>query len=167
MKANAEASQQEIVVSLEEFLTVTDCPPEWRNHDLYLFRDGDLVFYVGQSQNAFDRVWEHLRGAFKGRSVVGRFVLCNWPRSMRFTIELLDSKAPRFSSLGDKPDAAERYLIEQLSPCFNEAVNVSATPLPDRYLPPNARIRHLKSLKRMIREAGYAMRLRGNRRPWK
>ena len=63
-------------------LTMTHCPPEWRWHDLYLFRDHDIVFYVGQSYNAFERIWEHLRGGSKGHSKVGRFILCNWTRSM-------------------------------------------------------------------------------------
>jgi hypothetical protein len=146
---------------------MTDCPSEWQRHDLYLFRDDEIVFYVGQSHNAFDRVWEHLRGGYRGRSVVGRFILCNWPHSMKFIIELLNSKSPRFDSVGNSPDAAERHLVEQLSPCFNEAMNTRPTPLPARYAPPNARIRHLKSLKRMIREAGYAMRSESDREPWR
>jgi len=151
-----------VCVPLKQFLATTTCPPEWRRCDLYLLRDDVVVFYVGQSYNAFERVWEHLRGGPKGRSIVGRFVLCNWPRSMRFTVELLSSQSPRFEAVGYDPGAAERYLIEQLAPCFNETLNTSPTPLPGVYLPPTAKIKHLKSLKRLLREAGYATRFERN-----
>ena len=70
-------------VSLKEFLlTEQRCPPEWRPFDLYLFRDDEVVFYVGQSYVAFDRVWRHILDGYKGRSVVGRFIHCNWPASL-------------------------------------------------------------------------------------
>ena len=155
-------ADQCIALPLKRLLIVAECPPDWRAFDLYLFRDDAVVFYVGQSYNAFERVWEHLRGGPKGRSIVGRFVLCNWPRSMRFTVELLSSQSPRFEAVGYDPGAAERYLIEQLAPCFNETLNTSPTPLPGEYLPPSAKVKHLKSLKRLLREAGYATRFERN-----
>ena len=77
-----------IVMPLKRFLIAAECPADWRGFDLYLFRDDDVVFYVGQSYLAYDRVWQHITDGYKARSVVGRFVLCNWPGSMRFTIEL-------------------------------------------------------------------------------
>jgi hypothetical protein len=49
-------------ILLRDFLSLTECPLAWRQYDLYLFRDGDTVFYVGQSYCAYERVWEHLRG---------------------------------------------------------------------------------------------------------
>ncbi len=145
--------QGQIVLPLKEFLTLTHCPPGWAQHDLYLFRDDELVFYVGQSHNAFERVWVHLRDGFKGRSTVGRFVLCNWPRSMHFTVELLHSPAAHLDR-----DAAERRLIEQCAPCFNEALNQRPTSLPSKYAPPSASVRHPRSLKKMMLEADYAVR---------
>jgi hypothetical protein len=72
-----------IAVPLTEFLlTEQHCPPEWRPYDLYLCRDDEVVFYVGQSHVAFDRVWQHILDGFKGRSMLGRFILCNWPASL-------------------------------------------------------------------------------------
>jgi hypothetical protein len=156
----------QVTVPLKKFLTLLDCPPEWRRHDLYLFRDDEVVFYVGQSYHAFERVWEHLRGAFKGRSVVGRFVLCNWPRALKFTVELMSSQSARFEALGNDLDAAERYLIQQFSPCFNEALNDDPTPLPASYSPPHAPVRHPRSLKRMMREAEYAVRAESRKTLW-
>lgn len=156
----------DVGLSLKRFLTLTHCPPEWKQHDLYLFRDDNVVFYVGQSHCAFERVWDHLHGGFKGRSTVGRFVLCNWPRSMRFTIELMHSKAVRFDAVGHHPDAAEQDLIKQLSPCFNEALNDRPTPLPAHYSPPSASIRRPRSLRSMMREAEYALRMESSTEPW-
>jgi hypothetical protein len=82
-------NDQKIVISLKRFLLIEGCPADWKSLDLYLFRDEEVVFYAGQSHLAFARVWEHLLSGFKGHSIMGRFVWCNWPKSMSFTIELL------------------------------------------------------------------------------
>ena len=164
MKPNTEDNQD---ILLRDFLTLSSCPPAWRPYDLYVFRDGDVVFYAGQSYCAFDRVWEHLRGGYKGQSVVGLFVVCNWPRSIRFTVQLLCSRATRFDCVQNDLSAAERYLIEQLSPCFNETLNRTPTPLPEEYAPPTADGRRIRSLRRMIREATHAARLESRHTTWK
>jgi hypothetical protein len=146
----------EIHVPLRKFLTIPDCPPRWKAYNLYLFRDDETVFYVGQSYCAFERVWEHIRGGPHGHAIVGRFVLANWPRSGRFTIELLNALGPRFDTVAHNLDAAERQLIEQFTPCFNVSLNAQPAPLPPGYLAPNANIKYLKNYKRMLREASYA-----------
>ena len=145
-------------LTLKRFLIIPDCPPDWRRFDLYLFRDDAVMFYVGQSHLAFDRVWQHITDGFKGRSVAGRFVLCNWPKSLNFTIELWNSQADRFAGIDRDRSAAERSLIEQYAPCFNETYNLRPTPLPDRYAPPNAPLRCGRSLNKLIREAARAVR---------
>ena len=104
-----------IVLPLKMFLTLTHCPPGWAHYDLYLIRDDDVVFYVGQSHNAFDRVWDHLRDGFKGRSTVGRFVLCNWPHALHFTVELLDSRVESLPPLDPPRQAPARCLRFPLS----------------------------------------------------
>jgi hypothetical protein len=154
------------VILLRDFLTLSRCPPAWRHYDLYLFLNEDDVFYVGQSYCAFDRVWEHLRGGYKGQSVVGLFVVCNWPRSIRFTVQLLCSRAGQFDCVHYDLNAAERYLIEQFSPCFNDVLNRTPRPLPEEYAPPTADGRRIRSLRRMIREATYAGRLESWRTAW-
>ena len=155
---NIQANQRAIAVPLKRFLTLTHCPNEWRRHDLYLVRDDQIVFYVGQSYNAFERVWEHLRGSFKGQSAVGRFILNNWPRALNLTIELLSSRSARFSAVGNDLGAAERFLIARYAPCFNEALNADSTPLPEGYSAPNASVRRPRSLRRMIHDAEQALR---------
>jgi hypothetical protein len=152
----------EISTSLKRFLLIEECPADWKVFDLYIFRDENVAFYVGQSQLAFARVWEHLLGGFHGHSIMGRFVWCNWPRSMRFTIELMSSKSAQFESVGNDLSAAERSLIEQLSPCFNVSLNVQPTPLPSSYLPPNSKFQCSRSLNKLRREAERAVRAEDN-----
>lgn len=142
------------------------CPDDWRSFDLYPARDDEVTFYVGQSQLAFDRVWRHLLDGFKGRSVIGRFILCNWPVSLRFTIELLDSSSEQFRHVNHDLNAAERWLIEQRSPCLNEALNRRPTPLPVRYAPPTAPLRCSRSLLKLKHEARN-MVLQVQRQQWR
>lgn len=151
-------NSENIVISLKRFLLVEQCPEIWKGLDLYLFRDESVVFYVGQSHLAFARVWEHLLSGFKGHSIVGRFVWCNWPKSMSFTIELLSSQSGQFDVVNNELDAAERLLIQHWSPCFNVSLNSQPTPLPDSYLPPNAPFRRRQSLNALIHEAERAVK---------
>ncbi len=146
-----------VTLPLKRFLLIEQCPAEWKHLDLYLFRDETAVFYVGQSHLAFARVWEHLLGGFHGHSIVGRFTWVNWPASMNFTIELLDSHSEQFNSVGNDLNAAERELIQQFSPCFNISLNREPNPLPPKYLPPNAKPRFMRSLNRMRHEAERAI----------
>jgi len=156
---------QKIAISLKRFLLIEECPVEWMGLNLYMFRDEEVVFYVGQSRLAFGRVWEHLLGGFKGHSMMGRFVWCNWPVSLSFTIELMSSHSNDFQALGDDLNAAERYLIQQWSPCFNVSLNSQPTPLPSAYFPHNARLRCSRSLRSLIYQAERAVQIE-NRQRW-
>lgn len=150
---NSLMNNQNIAIPLKRFLLVEGCPADWKNFDLYLFRDEHVAFYVGQSHLAFARVWEHLLSGFKGHSIVGRFVWVNWPQSMNFTIELSSSGSEPFNHVGNELNASERMLIERWSPCFNVSQNSQPTSLPDSYLPPNAPFRRRRSLHALIHEA--------------
>jgi len=151
-------NSEHIVIPLKRFLLVEHCPASWKGLDLYLFRDENVAFYVGQSHIAFERVWDHLLGGFKGHSIVGRFIWCNWPRSMGFTIEMLSSRSEQFTGVENDLNAAERLLIQQHTPCFNISQNDQPTPLPDFYLPPNAPFRRRRSLNMLIHEAERAVK---------
>jgi hypothetical protein len=155
-----------VSLPLRKFLTLTACPPGWKAFDLYLLCDENTAFYAGQSYCAFERVWDHIKAGPHGHSIVGRFVLVNWPRSGSFTVELVSSRGPRFAGVGHDLDAAERQLIEELRPCFNVALNQQPVPLPPGCLPPNAPIKYLRSFKRMLREAGYAARRQNDPGTW-
>ena len=149
---------QKVVISLKRFLLIEQCPADWQGLDLYLFRDEAVVFYVGQSYLAFARVWEHLLGGFKGHSIMGRCVWCNWPTSMKFTIELLSSQLEQFGVVGNELSASERLLIQRCSPCFNISQNGQPTPVPDSYLPANAPFRRRRSFNMLIHEAERAVK---------
>ena len=149
---------ENVAIHLKRFLLVNQCPPSWKGLDLYLFRDENVVFYVGQSYLAFARVWEHLLSGFKGHSMVGRFVWCNWPKSMSFTIELLSSQSEQFEDVRNELNASERFLIQRWSPCFNISLNTQPTPLPKAYLAPNAPFRRRRSLTMLINEAERAVK---------
>ena len=151
-------NSQNVAIPLKRFLLVEHCPEEWKDLDLYLFRDKDTVFYVGQSHLAFARVWEHLLSGFKGHSIVGRFVWCNWPTSMSFSIELLSSRSEQFVVVGNELSPAERLLIQHWSPCFNVSQNNKPTPVPNSYLPPNAPFRRRRSLTMLLYEAERAVK---------
>ena len=147
-----------VAIPLKRFLLVEQCPISWKGLDLYIFRDQDVVFYVGQSYLAFARVWEHLLNGFKGHSIVGRFVWCNWPKSMSFTIELMSSQSEQFGVAGNELSASERLLIQRWSPCFNLSQNSLPTPVPNAYLPANAPFRRRRSLTMLIHEAERAVK---------
>ena len=151
-------NSENITISLKRFLLVEQCPPSWKGLDLYVLRDKDVVFYVGQSHFAFARVWEHLLSGFKGHSMVGRFIWCNWPKSMSFTIELLSSQTEPFRGVGHELSASERMLIQRWAPCFNLSQNSQPTPLPNSYLPPNAPFRRRRSFTALLHEAERAVK---------
>lgn len=147
-----------IALPLTRFLLLEACPEDWKGLNLYLFRDEGTAFYAGQSQLAFARVWEHLLSGFHGHSIVGRFVWCNWPKSMSFTIELFSSQAEQFNGVGNDLNASEQLLIQRWSPCFNVSLNSQPTPVPACYLPPNAPFRRRRSLNMLIHEAERAVK---------
>jgi hypothetical protein len=146
-----------VALPLKRFLLIEQCPEDWKGLDLYLFRDETVAFYAGQSQLAFGRVWEHLLSGLKGHSIVGRFVWCNWPASMKFTIELMGAESDQFAVVGHDLTAAERSLVQHWTPCFNVSQNSKPLPLPRGYLPPNAPFRRRRSLNRLIHEAERAV----------
>jgi hypothetical protein len=158
MEKQPAADSPDVAITVKRFLQVEECPLEWRRLNLYLFRDAQVVFYAGQSHLAFVRVWEHFVQGYKARSVVGRFILANWPESMRFTIELMSSSSSRFSPVGNEINAAEFSLIEQYAPCFNEAMNSNPTPVPEHYRPYNGPLRCSRNIKHLIRDAGYIIK---------
>jgi len=150
--------QSNVTASVKEFFLLEECPPDWKGYDLYCIRDGVTIFYVGRSDLAFNRVWEHIRNGWKARSLVGRFLFCNWPASMNFEIELLSSQAPEFKSVYNDPALAEEMLIKRHKPCLTDSLNAEPLELPEKYLPPNAIIRCSRSLTKLRFQAALAVK---------
>lgn len=149
---------QSILLPVKKFIVVKACPKAWRAYDLYLIRDEAVVFYVGKSEVAFYRIWQHILDGYKGRSTIGRFILCNWRASMNFAIELISSHSSSFIDLKNDRSEIERSLIGKYSPCFNVVSNPAPTPLPGHYRPTTMPIEHARHLGRVIREAGYVLK---------
>jgi hypothetical protein len=160
----APPGEQHVILSLKEFLVLDNCPQAWLGLNLYLFRAEQTAFYAGQSERAYERVWQHIHDAYKGRSVIGRFILCNWPVSMHFTLELYSAAHPCFAGVEHNLDAAEKQLIEQWQPCFNVSANPTPAPLPACYQPPTTRPQHLRRLATMKSEARAHLRAENKRK---
>ncbi len=155
----------DVRVRVKQFILLEECPEEWKRLDLYVIRDESLVFYVGQSYCAFERVWDHIKNGYKWRSDVGRFILCNWPRSMNYEIELLSSTSPEFAAVGNDLLRAEELLIKRYKPCFNISQNNEPSPIPEMYLPPSSEIRCSRSLRRLQYQAEQSIR-NDQRKQW-
>ncbi len=155
----------DVKVKVKQFILLEECPEEWKRLDLYVIRDESLVFYVGQSYCAFERVWDHIKNGYKWRSDVGRFILCNWPKSMNYEIELLSSTSPEFAAVGNDLLRAEELLIKRYKPCFNISQNNEPNPIPEIYLPPGSEIRCSRSLRRLQYQAEQSIR-NDQRKQW-
>ena len=101
------------------------------DYRLYLIRDGETVFYVGQSRNPHNRFLSHL--GMDGRSSpseIGRFIRKNAPTSDAWLFEQYT-----LEEVGDHSSVttAERALIARYRPCFNTTANPDRLPLPAQY----------------------------------
>jgi len=91
----------------------------WGQFDLYVFRDADLILYVGKTnQNVIDRIAQHLGLTYFADSQVGRLIEDNSPASHAWSIDL---------------DHAERSLILEHSPALNVIANPQPRALPRKY----------------------------------
>jgi hypothetical protein len=113
------------------------------DHCLYLVRDCDVVFYVGQSREPVNRLWSHLGrgwGAWSQNSpsALGVLIADNLPAARSWQVEFLTPG--EVSGLAVKGyasdwdiDKAERSLIKEHRPCLNVANNNNPSSLPERY----------------------------------
>jgi hypothetical protein len=120
---------------------------------VYVIRDEQTVFYVGQSQNTYNRFLAHLGlDERTGASLVGTFIRENAPASgawlfEQYTVEecrpfveqrraaLPEEIRAFFAATGNHYDAddAEEALIKLHRPYFNTAKNPHSLPLPGCY----------------------------------
>src|SRR6266487_456364 len=77
-----------LLLTLTEALDYTGDAME--GHYLYVYRDAETIFYVGQSVDPQRRLYEHLgiRGAWQGGDDVGQIMHDNYPASLSWTVEL-------------------------------------------------------------------------------
>lgn len=115
---------------------------------IYVVRDGDCVFYVGQSNSVTARLDEHLgrssRGGPLSPSRLGQVIRDNLPGSRSWVVEFWSvveckrelADVSSRSWQWDKDDA-ERAMIEARRPCLNTMGNPHGRRLPDQYRRPD------------------------------
>ncbi len=136
-------------------------------HKLYLIRDGDIVFYIGQSAQPLIRLQEHMGWTWQGnQSTIGKLIEDNAPESGKWTYELwkveeceqyvTEYRVNTFPDSWQKLhpsydiDEAEEALIKHFKPCLNSAMNPNPTPLPGRYIKYNRSQEHLNMLEKLF-----------------
>lgn len=130
--------------------------PDTKGYYLYLYRDGDVVFYVGQSKDPIERIRQHLGRALPyWPDAIGQLILDNAPASfIEWKIDLFTlsdcleavqahwvSQASSFQNLvntfydPDLVNRAEEALIAHYRPHLNVLNATKYTnPLPERYV---------------------------------
>lgn len=140
--------------AVEQTIDTTD-------HYLYLYRDGDVIFYVGRSISPLDRNLEHM--GLSHRSLadqLGHVIRDNRPDSWNWTLELYTLEEcisliqqrmpevyrhymevlntptnPRSSyKYKELADDAETVMIEHYRPCLNGMKKQYRNPLPRKYI---------------------------------
>lgn len=109
---------------------------------LYVIRDGETVFYVGQSKEVLVRLLDHLgqRDQEQVTSTLNRFVNNNLPEAGAWQVELMTvadcgplvkDHFPAYKRWG--VDLAEIALMREFHPCFNTLHNPRSSQIPDKY----------------------------------
>ncbi len=132
-------------------------------HYVYLYRDGDVVFYIGMSSSPLDRLQEHIgRGQRQiGKSLLGQTIADNMPEALTWQVEFFTLADCEPLMLQHSPGtylwfktaleqfqadtdcfpesavrAAEDMLIRLHRPCLNTLGNRQGLRLPERYVKP-------------------------------
>lgn len=104
------------------------------DYRIYILRDTETVFYVGQSINPFGRLQEHLGLTSVAPSLISEFIRENAPASGVWLIEpyTLEECSEIVGKCRDVDDT-EEALINLYHPYFNIAANPDPAPLPTHY----------------------------------
>ena len=115
-----------------------------RHPKVYVVRDGDVVFYVGQSDDPVDRLLAHAGlgawGHLTGTSSLGRTIEDNLPSARGWTIELWTVQECKEALVDETTesqrwdkDLAEEEMILRQRPYLNAIHNRGGYSLPERY----------------------------------
>ena len=131
--------KQKPIDDLVEFvagLTINDVfadqwPPEHERANIYIFRDADVIFYVGSSpKSVYNRIRAHLGiGICFGHFELYTLVENNLPNSRNWNIDLYRVNSTNVSDIL----RCERQIIQRLCPIVNIQGNPCPMPLPMRY----------------------------------
>lgn len=123
-------------ITVGEFIDKEEWGDTTGAHCIYVVRDGDTVFYVGQSASIIQRLWGHMGNEIHGgwasfghrASDLGRLIRANLPQSRDWIIDLLTLKECKDYTVFNVPaltvDMAEVALINILHPCLNRYMNL-------------------------------------------
>jgi hypothetical protein len=127
---------------------------EMGEHYLYLYRDQEVIFYIGRSFFPLERLREHLGlGMFNcHRSPFGMLILDHLPQALLWTMELWTASDcdllvqhywPEYHDWYQQHlqnhltreivEVAEEVLIEHYRPCLNMVGNQQGMILPEQY----------------------------------
>jgi hypothetical protein len=131
--------------TIQEALDRTNIGQQALGCVIYLIRDGETIFYIGQSVSPLDRLQGHLGQDWHQQvSAVGRCIQKNAPDSDQWTIELytLQDCGPfvqkHYECFGGlrmyDVSIAEQSMIQLFCPCLNDRHNPHPAPLPGQYL---------------------------------
>ena len=106
-------------------------PPEHERANIYIFRDANVIFYVGSSKNVYKRIRAHLgiRMKSSGHPDLYDLVNDNLPDSLNWNIDLYRVKK---TYVGDIL-SCESAIIYRLCPVINQQSNPLPMLLPIRY----------------------------------
>ena len=146
---------------------------ETKEHCLYLYRDQEVIFYIGRSLFPLERLREHLGlGAFDCcRSPLGTLILEHLPQALFWTMELwtiadcgllVQLYRPEYHDWyrqqiqrrlsREASEVAEEVLIEYYQPCLNIVENRQRKVLPERYQQKNGVHQNLLLLQMIVGE---------------
>jgi len=128
-------------MTMREAMKMLDPEYDGGEQYLYLYLEGEIVFYVGKSSQPFERLQEHIGQGDDKRSMpwpdpIGRLILENRPASLEWTVQVTPLTELRTQmKLSDRVDidTVERELIARFHPCLNRTCNRNPTPLPEKY----------------------------------
>lgn len=128
-----------IQTTMKEALEMYDNDSRIQDY-IYLYRDGETIFYIGKSVQPFERLQEHLGQGEDLRALpfpdaIGKLILSNRPDSFEWTVEIVSlEEIEAKHEIKLSIDDAERCLIIYYKPCLNEMYNRNPTPLPICYV---------------------------------
>lgn len=136
--------------TIAEALKLSEKSYDLGDHRLYLYRDGEVIFYAGKAENPFERMQSHMGLDWKcSPTPLGHLVQENAPDSSLWTLELytvqdcahfVEEAYRKFGGV-QRYDVsiAEECMISVLRPCLNGTYNPHPSVLPERYRRAHAR----------------------------
>lgn len=144
-----------IQTTMQAILNDTITSQQLQDHYLYLVRDEEVVFYVGQVLNPVERLESHVGLHWRrSKSLFGKLFERYHPGSLEWRVELyrladcadlleqyIMPELPSYTlelyydpaRLAGSITWAERALIRHHRPCLNDRSNPNPTLLPERY----------------------------------